>query len=66
MPNQDPPQSAQEVFLTQLVQTRMPVTIFLTNGVKLQGRVVNFDRFCLVLTQAGHARLVFLEERSAR
>lgn len=59
MPNQDPPQSVQEVFLTQLVRTKAPVTVFLTNGVKLQGRVANFDRFCLVLTRAGHAQLIF-------
>lgn len=59
MPDQDPPQSVQEVFLAQLAQTRMPVTVFLTNGVKLQGRVASFDRFCLVLTRAGHEQLVF-------
>ena len=59
MPDQDPPQLVQEIFLAQLVQTRMPVTVFLTNGVKLQGRVASFDRFCLVLTRAGHAQLIF-------
>lgn len=59
MPDQGPPQPVQEVFLAQLVQTRMPVTVFLTNGVKLQGWVVSFDRFCLVLTRAGHAQLIF-------
>ena len=59
MPDQDSPQSVQEVFLAQLAQSRMPVTVFLTNGVKLQGRVTNFDRFCLVLTRAGHTQLIF-------
>ncbi len=59
MADQESPQSVQDVFLAQLVRTRSPVTVFLTNGVKLQGRVADFDRFSLVLTRAGQAQLVF-------
>jgi host factor-I protein len=59
MPDQEPSQPVQEMFLAQLVRTKAPVTVFLTNGVKLQGRLTNFDRVCLVLTRAGHAQLIF-------
>jgi host factor-I protein len=59
MPDQEPAQAVQDVFLAQLVRTKALVTVFLTNGVKLQGQVADFDRFILVLTRAGHAQLVF-------
>ena len=59
MPDQEPSQPVQEVFLAQLVRTKAPVTVVLTNGVKLQGRLANFDRVCLVLTRDGHAQLIF-------
>lgn len=66
MADQEPPQSVQDVFLAQLVRTRSPVTVFLTNGVKLQGRVADFDRFSLMLTRAGHAQLVFKKSNQHR
>jgi len=47
---------------TQNVQDRknkVPVTIFLINGVKLQGVVSSFDNFSLLLRRDGHVQLVY-------
>ena len=38
-------QSVQDVFLNNIRKNKMPVTIFLVNGVKLQGIVTWFDNF---------------------
>ena len=35
------------------------MTIFLVNGVKLQGIVSWFDNFCVLLKRDGHAQLVY-------
>ncbi|MBB5519967.1 host factor-I protein [Amphiplicatus metriothermophilus] len=37
----------------------MPVTIFLVNGVKLQGVVTWFDNFCVLLKRDGQSQLVY-------
>jgi host factor-I protein len=36
-----------------------PLTIFLVNGVKLQGVVTWFDNFCVLLRRDGHSQLVY-------
>lgn len=55
----DKKQNLQDVFLNQLRKTKTPVTIFLVNGVKLQGIVTWFDNFCVLLKRDGHAQLVY-------
>ena len=40
-------------------RTRTPLTIFLVNGVKLQGVVTWFDNFCVLLRRDGHSQLVY-------
>lgn len=36
------------------------ITVFLVNGIKLQGSLVNFDRYCIKLTgSAGSKQLIF-------
>ena len=41
-------QNVQDVFLNHIRKNKVPVTIFLINGVKLQGVVSSFDNFSLV------------------
>ena len=42
-------QSLQEPFLNALRKERIPVSIFLVNGIKLQGQVESFDQFVILL-----------------
>lgn len=39
----------QEPYLNQLRKDRIPVSVYLVNGIKLQGQVDSFDQFVLVL-----------------
>lgn len=45
-------QSLQDSFLNQLRKDKMPVVIYLTNGVRLKGVVKAFDNFVIVLKEA--------------
>ncbi|MEM6603855.1 MAG: RNA chaperone Hfq [Pseudomonadota bacterium] len=49
----------QDTFLNQVRKTRTPVTVFLMNGVKLQGVVTWFDNFCLLLRKDGLSQMVY-------
>ena len=52
-------QNLQDTFLNHVRKAKIPLTIFLVNGVKLQGVVTWFDNFCLLLRRDGHSRLVY-------
>ena len=52
-------QNVQEVFLNAIRKNKIPVTIFLINGVKLQGIVTWFDNFSLLLRRDAHSQLVY-------
>lgn len=52
-------QNLQDAFLNAVRKARTPVTIFLVNGVKLQGVVSWFDNFCVLLRRDGQAQLVY-------
>lgn len=52
-------QSVQDVFLNKIRKEKMPVTVFLVNGVKLQGVVTWFDNFCLLLRRETHVQLIY-------
>jgi host factor-I protein len=52
-------QNVQEVFLNAIRKERIPVTVFLINGVKLQGMVTWFDNFSLLLKREAHVQLVY-------
>tara|TARA_Y100000588_G_scaffold338989_1_gene381336 strand:+ start:637 stop:897 length:261 start_codon:yes stop_codon:yes gene_type:complete len=52
-------QNLQDVFLNQLRKQKSPVTVFLVNGVKLQGIITWFDNFCVLLRRDGHSQLVY-------
>ena len=55
----DKSQNVQDVFLNYLRKNKTPVTIFLVNGVKLQGVVSWFDNFCVLLRRDGQSQLVY-------
>ena len=52
-------QNVQDVFLNHLRKNKTPVTIFLVNGVKLQGIVTWFDNFSVLLRRDCHSQLVY-------
>ena len=49
----------QDAFLNHVRKGKVPVTIFLINGVKLTGIVTSFDNFCVLLRRDGHSQLVY-------
>jgi host factor-I protein len=51
--------SLQDQFLNGIRKSKVPVTIFLVKGVKLQGVVTWFDPFSLLLRRDGNAQLVY-------
>ena len=52
-------ENVQNVFLNHIRKQKSPVTIFLVNGVKLQGIVTWFDNFSVLLRRDGHTQLVY-------
>lgn len=49
----------QDVFLNTVRKGKTPVTMFLVNGVKLQGVITWFDNFSVLLRRDGHSQLVY-------
>jgi host factor-I protein len=49
----------QDIFLNTVRKTRTPVTMFLVNGVKLQGIITWFDNFSVLLRRDGQSQLVY-------
>ena len=52
-------QSLQDGFLNLLRKSKSPVTMFLVNGVMLQGDIVAFDLFCMLLERERQVQLVY-------
>jgi host factor-I protein len=52
-------QNVQDVFLNHVRKNKTPVTVFLVNGVKLQGIITWFDNFSVLLRRDGHTQLVY-------
>ena len=52
-------ENLQETFLNQLRKEKSSVTIFLINGVKLQGIITWFDNFSILLKRDTHIQLVY-------
>ena len=53
------PQRLQDTFLDHLLKQRTPVTVFLINGVKLQGNITAHDNFCILLSRDGQSQAVY-------
>ena len=52
-------QNLQAAFLNQVRKEKNSVTVFLINGVKLQGVITWFDNFCILLRRDGQSQLVY-------
>ena len=52
-------QNLQDIFLNQIRKQHISVTIFLVNGVKLQGVITWFDSYSILLKREGHIQLVY-------
>ena len=52
-------QNLQDVFLNQVRKQHVAVTIFLVNGVKLQGIITWFDNYSMLLKRDGHIQLIY-------
>ena len=55
----DKVQNLQDAFLNEVRKQKVPLTIFLVNGVKLNGVVSWFDNFCVLLRRDGISQLVY-------
>lgn len=51
-------QSLQDPYLNTLRKERTPVSIFLMNGIKLQGQIESFDQF-VVLLRNTHSQMIY-------
>src|SRR4051812_2954045 len=51
--------SLQDHFLNSVRRAKLPVTIFLVKGVKLQGQITWFDAFSVLLRREGASQLVY-------
>ena len=56
---QEKPQNLQDTFLNHVRKHKIPLTVFLVNGVKLQGMITWFDNFCVLLRRDGMSQLVY-------
>lgn len=52
-------QNVQDVLLNTLRKNKTPVTIYLANGVKLQGTITGFDNFSVVLRRGPQMQLIY-------
>ena len=55
----DKPQNLQDTFLNTVRKSKVAVTIYLVNGVKLQGNITWFDNFCVLLRRDRQIQLVY-------
>ena len=54
-----PQSNLQDSFLNSVRKNKNPVTLFLVNGVKLQGVITWFDNFSVLLKREGTVQLVY-------
>ena len=52
-------QNIQDVFLNHVRKSHITVTIFLVNGVKLQGNITWFDNFSILLRRDTQSQLIY-------
>src|ERR1700712_2084152 len=57
--NERKTQLLQEIFLNAVRKSGDPVTMFLVNGVMLQGEIAAYDLFCMLLRRDGMSQLVY-------
>nr|WP_298927902.1 RNA chaperone Hfq [uncultured Erythrobacter sp.] len=49
----------QDIFLSRVSDANVQVTMFLVNGVMLQGRIASYDLFCMLLERDGAVQLAY-------
>ena len=49
----------QDQILQESMETGKPITVFLTRGIRLSGKVKAYDRFCILLDVNGEEQLIF-------
>jgi len=49
----------QDIFLSRVREAEVQVTMFLVNGVMLQGRIAAYDQFCMMLEREGYVQLAY-------
>lgn len=49
----------QDVFLSKVQEEEVSVTMFLVNGVMLEGRIASYDLFCMLLEREGYVQLAY-------
>jgi host factor-I protein len=64
LPNQSTP-SLQDLFLKHLRDHRLEVTVFLANGIRLQGQIRSFDNFTIRLVRGTGTQVVYKHAISA-
>ena len=52
-------QNVQDVFLNHIRKQKLSITVFLINGVKLQGIITWFDNFSVLLRRDSHSQLIY-------
>jgi len=55
----DKQHNLQDIFLNQARKQHVAVTVFLMNGVKLQGVITWFDNYSVLLKRDGHIQLIY-------
>lgn len=58
MTNTSTEKNLQDAFLGALCKSKTPVSVFLVNGIKLQGQIEAYDKYVLVLKNIG-SQMVF-------
>ncbi len=53
------PQALQDTFLDHVRKHKVPVTVFLANGIRLQGYVTRFDSYSVLLGRDRQAQLIY-------
>ncbi len=49
----------QDAILKEVLQDKMPVTLFLMNGFQLRGTITGFDSFVVVLVSDGKQQMIY-------
>ncbi|GHU03950.1 RNA-binding protein Hfq [Alphaproteobacteria bacterium] len=57
--SQEKQKNIQDVFLNYIRKKKTSVTVFLMNGVKLQGIITGFDSFSVLLRRDGLTQLIY-------
>ena len=55
----EPAPALQNTFLRYLQDRSVPVTMFLVNGIRLQGHVSHSDAYCVLLTRDARSQLIY-------